>query len=57
MTKEERVTIIDSIDDIAVHPEEFMTLTEIEAYVRGFRDARNCFVYTIDDIYRTNKTD
>lgn len=57
MTKEERVTIIDSIDDIAVHPEEFMTLTEIEAYVRGFRDARNCFVDTIDDIYRTNKTD
>lgn len=57
MTRDEKEILIENLDDVAVQPNEFMTLVEIEAYVKGFRNARDVFMDTIDQVYRTTKTD
>lgn len=57
MTRDEKETLIKNLDNVAVQPDEFMTLTEMESYVKGFRDARDAFMDTIDQVYRTNKSD
>lgn len=57
MTRDEKEILIENLDDVAVQPDEFMTLVEIEAYVKGFRNARDVFMDTIDQVYRTTKTD
>ena len=57
MTRDEKEILIENLDDVAVQPDEFMTLIEIEAYVKGFRNARDVFMDTIDQVYRTTKTD
>lgn len=57
MTRDEKEILIENLDDVAVQPDEFMTLVEMEAYVKGFRNARDVFMDTIDQVYRTTKTD
>ena len=57
MTRDEKELLIENLDDVAVQPNEFMTLVEIEAYVKGFRNARDVFMDTIDQVYRATKTD
>ena len=57
MTRDEKEILIENLDDVAVQPNEFMTLVEIEAYVKGFRNARDVFIDTIDQVYRATKTD
>lgn len=57
MTRDEKEILIENLDDVAVQPNEFMTLVEIEAYVKGFRNARDVFMDTIDQVYRATKTD
>ena len=55
MTIEEKEVMIEHLDNIAVQIDEFMTLTEMEAYIKGFRNARDAFMDTVDQVYRNNK--
>ena len=44
MTKDEKEYIYDEIDNVAVLPSRPMNLEELEAYVEGYKDARNAFL-------------
>ena len=57
MTKDEKEYIYDEIDNVAVLPSKPMNLEELEAYVEGYKDARNAFLDKFEECYLNVKTD
>ena len=57
MTREELDSIIRKVDETAVLPNEPMTLNDMKTYLRGFEDARNAMLDSVDACYREMKTD
>lgn len=57
MTREEKECIFNEFDGVAIEPNEPMNLTEMKAYVKGFEDARNALLDSVDKCYRSMKDD
>lgn len=57
MTKDEKEYIYDEIDNVVVLPSRPMNLEELEAYVEGYKDARNAFLDKFEECYFSVKTD
>lgn len=57
MTRDEKEYIYDEIDNVAVLPSSPMNLEELEAYVEGYKDARNAFLNKLEECYFNVKTD
>ena len=57
MTKGEKEYIYDEIDNVTVLPSRPMNLEELEAYIEGYKDARNAFLDKFEECYFNVKTD
>ena len=57
MTKGEKEYIYDEIDNVTVLPSRPMNFEELEAYVEGYKDARNAFLDKLEECYFNVKTD
>ena len=57
MTRNELDFICKKIDDVSVKPDVPMNFEEIKAYVKGYEDARNALLDTVDKCYRDTKSD
>ena len=57
MTRNELDFIYKKIDDVSIQPDGPMNLEEIKAYVKGYEDARNALLDTVDKCYRDTKSD
>ena len=57
MTKGEKEYIYDEIYNVTVLPSRPMNLEELEAYVEGYKNARNAFLDKCEECYFNVKTD
>ena len=54
MTTAEKETLYNDINNASIQFGELMTLDEAKAYIKGFEDARNVCMDSIDKCYRNS---